>query len=302
MNMKKISMPLVLVMMTAIITSCTTFVPMEKTYPPEAILPADSSRFLFVNFYDYEAPEYIKERHESAYNESVKGYTIGLASMTAKDPRATFIVGDTLKRGFTVMSMQYPDFKDTVVAICSRHRANLLVALDSMKLWIESDFYIADNDEGSSVLAKDFYMYSNTYMTLYNADGEIIDRCAGEKSTYVKSKYTIFGMIGGPTIAGQKERAKLLAEEAARDCIGRYFPFTEQYIGKLYTGGALNKPNLLIMGGRPEEAVPLLTELSQSATASLAEKASHNLAIAREIIENKRVAREVWRNFGVLKE
>lgn len=300
--MKKISLPFVIVVMTAISTSCTTFIPMMKTYPPEATLPTDSSRFLFVNFYDYTAPEYIKDRHEPAYAESVKGYIIGLSSMTARDPRATFMVGDTLKRGFTVMSMQYPDFKDTVVAICSRHRANLLVALDSMKLWIESDFYIADNDEGSSVLAKDFYMYSNTYMTLYNADGEIIDRCAGEKSTYVKSKYTIFGMIGGPTVARQKDRARMLAEAAARDCIGRYFPFTEQYTGKLYTGGALNKPNLLIMEGKPEEAVPLLTELSQSASSSLADKASHNLAIANEIIENKRIAREVWETFGGLKE
>ncbi len=300
--MKKISLPFVIVVMTAISTSCTTFVPMMKTYPPEATLPTDSSRFLFVNFYDYTAPEYIKDRHAPAYAESVKGYTIGLASITGKDPRATFMVGDTLKKGFTVMSMQYPEFKDTIMALCGKYNANLLVALDSVRVWIESEFYIAEGDEGGSVMARDFYLYSNTYMTLYTSGGEIIDRCAGEKSTYVKSKYTIFGMIGGPTVARQKDRARMLAEAAARDCIGRYFPFTEQYTGKLYTGGALNKPNLLIMEGKPEEAVPLLTELSQSASSSLADKASHNLAIANEIIENKRISREVWENFGGLKE
>ncbi|MCU0457806.1 MAG: hypothetical protein MUE37_01785 [Bacteroidales bacterium] len=300
--MKKTSLPFVLIVMTVVSTSCTTFVPMMKTYPPEATLPADSSRFLFVNFYDYMAPAYIKERDESAYAESVRGYAVGLSSMTGQDPRATFMVGDTLKKGFTVISMQYPEFKDTIAAICAKYNANMLVALDSVRLWIESEFYIAEGDEGGSVMAKDFYLYSNTYMTLYTADGEIIDRCAGEKSTYVKSKYTIFGMIGGPAVAGQKERAKMLAEAAARDCIGRYFPFTEHYTGKLYTGGALNKPNLLIMEGKPEEAVPLLTELSLSPSSSLAQKALHNLEIAREIIENKRIAQEVWSNFGVLKE
>jgi Mor family transcriptional regulator len=36
-----------------------------------------------------------------------------------------------------------------------------------------------------------FYLYANTYMTMYTADGEVIDRCAGEKTDYVKSKYTI---------------------------------------------------------------------------------------------------------------
>lgn len=32
--------------------SCTTMVQMQRTFPPEAELPADSAKFLFVNFYD----------------------------------------------------------------------------------------------------------------------------------------------------------------------------------------------------------------------------------------------------------
>ena len=104
-------------------------------------------------------------------------------------------------------------------------------------------------------------------------------------------------MIGGPNVGNQRERIKLLSKAAARDCIGRYYPFTEQYTGKLYSGGELTRLNLLIVGGKPEEAVGPLTELSQSSSDSLAEKAAHNLAIANEIIENKRVADEVWSRF-----
>lgn len=300
--MKRISIPVVLVVMTAWSASCTMFVPMEKTYPPEATLPSDSGRFIFVNFYDYEAPEYIKERYEPAYAEAVKGYMVGLASITGKDPRATFMIGDTLRKGFTVMLMQYPEFTDTVRTLCSTYGANMLIALDSIRLWVDSEFYIAEGDEGGSIMAKDFYLYSNTYMTLYDADGQVIDRCAGEKSTYVKSKYTVFGMIGGPTVAGLRSRINELSAAAARDCIGRYFPFTEQYTGKLFTGGALNALNLLIMEGKPEEAVGPLTELTHSPSQSLAEKAVHNLAIVNEIIENKRIAKEVWDNFEVKKE
>jgi hypothetical protein len=75
------------------------------------------------------------------------------------------------------------------------------------------------------MLAKDFWLYANTYMTLYTADGEVIDRCAGEKNTYVKSKYTIFGMIGGPNVGNQKERIKLLTEAAARIASASIIPF-----------------------------------------------------------------------------
>ena len=296
--MKKISFPFALALTLALAYSCTTLVQMERTLPPEAVLPADSNRFLFINFYDYMAPESIRDRYEGSYAAAVKGYVMGLSEMVHKDSSAVLMIADTLREGYTVMSMQDTAFTDTVRTICSKYGANLLVALDSINLRVDWDMYLSENDEGGSMLAKDFYLFSNTYMTLYSSDGEIIDRCAGEKNTYVKSKYTIFGMFGGPNVGNQKERIRLLTQAAARDCIGRYFPFTEQYTGNLYSGGELTRLNLLIVGGKPEEAVGPLTELSQSASPSLAEKATHNLEIAREIIENKRIAQEVWSSFN----
>ncbi len=280
-----------------LVTSCSTIVNMERTVPPEAILPGDSNRFIFVNFYDYQVPEYIKDRHEQGYASAVTGYAIGLSGMVQQDPRAVFMIADTLREGFSVLSMQQPEFADTVRAICKESGASLLVALDSLRLWVDWEVYLDENDEGGSMLAKDFFLFANTYMTLYGSDGEVIDRCAGEKNTYVKSKYTIFGMFGGPNVGNQKERIKLLAESAARDCIGKYFPFTEEYTGKLYSGGALTKLNLLIVGGRPEEAIGPLTELARSSSGSLASKAEHNLAIANEIIENRKVREEIWSNY-----
>jgi len=295
--MRKFFVPPTLVCVLALAASCSTIVNMERTYPPEALLPADSNRFLFVNFYDYQVPEYIKDRYEQGYASAVTGYAIGLSGMVQKDPRAVFFVADTLRKGFTVLSMQQPEFADTVRAICGKSGASLLVALDSIRLWVDWEVYLEENDEGGSMLAKDFYLFANTYMTLYNPDGEVIDRCAGEKSTYVKSKYTIFGMIGGPNISNQKERIKLLTESAARDCIGKYFPFTEEYTDKLYSGGELTKLNLLIVGGRPEEAIGPLTEISLSSSGSLASKAEHNLAIANEIIENRKAREKIWREY-----
>jgi len=290
-------MPMALILTAAMAISCSTVVQMQRTSPPEATLPADSARIVYVNFFDYQIPESIKDRHEDGYAASVKGFAIGLSGLVQEDPRAVFMTADTLKKGFTVLSMQYPEFTDTVKAICSRYGANLLVALDSISLLVDWEVYLTENDEGGNMLAKDFYLYSNTYMTLYTAEGEVLDRCAGEKSDFVKSKYTIFGMVGGPNISNQKNRVKLLAEAAARDCIGKYYPFTERYSRKLYSGGELTKLNQLIVGGKPGEAIGPLTELTRSSSASLAEKAEHNLLIANEIIDNARIAEEVWSRF-----
>lgn len=296
-KMKQIFQPMSLILFIALASSCATPIQMQKTYPPEALLPVELKKFAFVNFYDYRIPDFIKDKHEGAYAAAINGYVAGLGEMMLKDPQASFLIGDTLRDGFTVMAMQLPEFTDSIRAICSQYGANLLIALDSIRLWVDWEMYLSDNDEGGNMLAKDFYLYSNTYMTLYTAEGEVLDRCAGEKNTYVKSKYTIFGMFGGPNVTNQKERIKLLTKSAAIDCIGKYYPFTDQYTGKLYSGGELTRLNQLIIGGKPEEAIDQLTELSQSSKASIASKAKHNLSVANEIIENNRLAKEIWSRF-----
>jgi len=128
--MRKFFVPPTLVCVLALAASCSTIVNMERTYPPEALLPADSNRFLFVNFYDYQVPDFIRDSHEEGYAAAVKGFAMGLSSTIQTDPRALFMIGDSLRKGFTVISMQYPEFSDTVRALCSRYGANLLVALD----------------------------------------------------------------------------------------------------------------------------------------------------------------------------
>ena len=296
-KMKRIFNPLSFFLLVALASSCTTPIQMQRTYPPEMELPEDSARFVFINFYDYQIPDFIKEKDESAYAAAVKGYGTGLADIILKDPQAMLMMADTLKKGFTVMSMQYPGFSDTVRTICQKIGANILIALDSISLEVQSEFYLTENDEGGSMMAKDFNLFADTYMTLYTSDGVAIDRCAGEKSTYVKSKYTIFGMIGGPTLANRQGLVKTLTREAAKDCIGKFYPFTEISTEQLHKGGPLNELNRLILAGRPEEALEPLRGLAESSGTSLAAKAAHNLNLVTRILEEKKVSEEVWKNF-----
>ena len=295
--MKKTIHPLALILVLVLLPSCTTFIQMQKTYPPEVYLPYDTNRFVFVNFYDYQLPDFIKDKNESAYAAAVDGYAAGLAEVIRQDQRASFTIADTLMKGYTVLSMQDPGFTDTVRAICSSHGAGLLVALDSLNLWIDWDLYLADNDEGGKMLAKDFYLFSNSYMTLYDSDGVVIDRCAGELSDYVKSKYTIFGMFGGPTLTRAKEKVRSLTAASARDCLSKFYPYTSNYTGKLYGGGPFNRLNKMIVEGNPEGAIEPLRQLSESSDRETARKASANLGIVNEILENRKTSDEVWNSF-----
>jgi len=295
--MNRIFHPLSLILFVALASSCTTPIQMQRTYPPEDLLPAENKKFAFVNFYDYRVPDFIKDKYEEAYGAAVNGFAAGLGDIILKDPGAGFVIADTLREGFTVMSMQLPEFTDTVRAICSESGATLLIALDSINLWVESEILLEEDDEGGAMLAKDFYLFSNTYITLYTSEGEVVYRCAGEKSTYVKSKYTILGMIGGPTLANRQGLVKTLTKDAAKDCIGKFYPFTEIYTEQLYKGGPLNVLNKSILAGHPEEALEPLRGLADSSDPSLAKKAAHNLDLVNRIMEERKVSDEVWKNF-----
>jgi len=295
--MKRIFHVLPFISLIILASSCTTVIQMQKTYPPERERPADSGKYVFVNFYDYRIPEYIKDKNEIAYAVAVRGYIDGLGETILMDPVESFAIGDTLKEGFKISSMQLPEFTDTVRAICAGHGADLLIALDSINLWIDWNISLEENDEGGNMLVRDFFLYANNYMTLYSSDGEIIDRCAGEKSTFVKSKYTIFGMIGGPTLAKAREAVRLLSHDAAKDCIGKFYPFTENYTETLYKGGPLNKINQLIIEGHPEEAVGPLKDLVNSSGQGMVKKASYNLEVVNKILENRRESEQIMQEF-----
>jgi len=295
--MKSIFHVLPFISLIILASSCTTVIQMQKTYPPERERPADSGKYVFVNFYDYRIPEYIKDKNEIAYAVAVRGYIDGLGENILMDPRESFAIGDTLKGGFNVSSMQMPEFADTVRAICAAHGADMLIALDSITLWIDWDISLEEDDDGGNTLVRDFYLFANNYMTLYMSDGEVMDRCSGEKSTFLKSKYTIFGMIGGPTVAKAREAVRLLSHDAAKDCIGKFYPFTENYTETLYKGGPLNKINQLIIDGHPEEAVGPLKDLVNSSDQGMAKKASYNLDVVNKILENRRESEQIMQEF-----
>jgi hypothetical protein len=296
-KMKRMTIVLKVVTLILLTSSCTTMVQMQKTYPPEAELPADSANFVFTNFYDYTIPESIEDKHEVAYAVAVRGYIDGLGEVILKDKGTSFMIIDTLRKGYPVISMQYPEFADTVRALCARYGADMFIALDSINLWTDWDVTMEENDEGGSMLVKDFYLFANNYMTLYTSEGEVIDRCAGEKSSYVKSNYTIFGMLGGMSIVRARDAVRALAHDAAKDCLGKYYPFTETVPVMIYSGGPFKEISRQIIAGHPEEALEPLRKLTQSSDTNIAWKAEHNLSVVNEMLENMRIAEEILKKY-----
>jgi len=118
----------------------------------------------------------------------VKGFRYGLASFFESDSAVTFITGDTLASQNTIRSMQEPSFRDAVMAQCNRFDAHMLIALDSMDIWFDWETFAEEDPDGSMSRTKEFYLYSDNYLTFYSSDGEVIDRSTAQESMLFRSR------------------------------------------------------------------------------------------------------------------
>lgn len=275
--------------------SCSTVLQTQKTYPPEILLPADSNRIVFVNFFDYTVPSYIKENQEITYMKSVRGFLGGLKAGFATDPLVHLMTGDTLSRRRTVASMQDSSFRDTIVAVCGRCNANLLIALDSINIWMDEEL-ITDDDNSTT---SEYYLNSANYVTLYSADGTDIDRTIAKRSKFYKSRPAfLLGLVTfTPSLAKAANDVAGLSDGAGRDYAGRFYPFSENINVELFTGKAFTETNRLISSGKYVEAVEPLRKLTTSTDRKTAKKADHNLSVLYEIMENRRSAEKIQSEF-----
>lgn len=273
------------------------FVHTQKTYPPELDLLSDTNNIVFVNFFDYTVPAYIKDKQEVTYMKSVKGLASGLAEGFNRGQNIRFIVGDTLARRNTVMSMQDSSFRDTVRMICNKYQAEMLIALDSVNVWMYEEL-VTDDDDNSTT--SEYYLYSSNYITLYSADGEVLDRSTAESSKFYKSRPAfLLGLITfTPSLAKAADDAAGLSKNAGYNYTGKFFPSTENIDKTLYTGKIFEETNKQIISGNPVLAIEPLRELTGSTDKNIARKAGHNLSVVYEIMDNRRSSDQVVNEFN----
>jgi len=267
----------------------------QRTHAPELNLPGDTAKIIFVNYFDYTVPRYIKDKQEITYSYSVSGFSKGLAERFAGEPLVKFRVADTLARRHTVMSMQDIAFKDTVRAMCKKHNAGLLIALDSINVWMDENIIVDEENSTTS----EYYLYSSNYVSLYSSGGDVIERSTAERSKFYKSRPAfLFGLITfTPSLTRAADDAAALSEGAGEDYAGKFFPVSENVYVNLYSGKYFNESNRYITGGNPVKAIEPLRQLTGSPKKGIARKAAHNLSIVYEIMEDRRASGQVLEEF-----
>lgn len=265
------------------LSSCSSFLLVQKTYDPEIIPEKKPGKIVFVNIFDYTSPAYIKEKNEISYHAGVMKLAEGLSSSFSKDESFSFFIGDTLKKDITAGQLTALLLKDTILAICERHNTDMLLTLDSLNFFFDWETIVNDDDKGNLLKEKNFYLYTRFYLSFYSATGDLINRSMIEKSSLYKSRLALSALITfKPSIANAIETIKPLSFQAGQDYVSKFYPKTVQESRKIYAGKAFKESNLFIRLRNWDKAIELLDQLAKSPDPNIAMKARHNLSAVKE--------------------
>lgn len=279
--MKTVSSSLFVIVILFSLSSCSSFILVQKTYDPEIILEKKPSRIVFVNLFDYTSPAYVKEKNENAYHAGVMKLAEGLSSFS-KDESFSFLIGDTLKKDILPGQLTAFLAKDSILAICERHDAGMLLTLDSMVIRFTWETITEGEGEDKSK-TKNFYLNGNFFLSFYSAGGDLINRCKVEESSFYKSRYALSGLITvAPSIANAIEAIKPLSLQAGQDYVGKFYSKTVDESRKIYAGKVFKESNLYIKLRNWEKATELLEQLAKSPNPNIAMKARYNLSVVKE--------------------
>lgn len=272
------------ILMLSFLSGCSNFLLVQKTYDPEINLGKKPYKIVLVNLFDYTSPAYVKEKHENAYHSGVMNLAEGLSSSFSKNASFGFLIGDTLKKNIAPGQLTAFLPKDTILAICTRQKSDMLLSLDSLNIFIDWETEV-NTDGINNEKIKNFYLYTRFYLSFYSSNGDLINRSMIDKNTLYKSRVALSSLITfKPSLdnANAIGAIKTLAFQAGEDFVNKFYPRTVQESRTIYAGKAFKESNLFIKLRNWDKATELLNQLSKSADPDIAMKARHNLSVVKE--------------------
>jgi hypothetical protein len=284
-KMKTFSSVILVAFIMFSLNSCTKYVFVNKSYDPEIVPGIKPVRIVFVNLFDYTSQGYVKEKNEIPYYMGVKRFYEGLSASFSKDNSFIFFTGDTLKKDIPKGQLTAYLPNDSVLAICRRYDADMLLTIDSVNIFIDWTYTVQD-DGNSKYKEKQYYLHTNFYVSFYSAAGEQRNRSMVEKSLLYKSRQAVLIIVTfKPSITNAIESIEPLSFEAGEEYVSKFYPKKVQETRKLYAGKVFKESNLFIELRNWEKAKELLDQLVESSDRDIARKARQNLLIVKELSE-----------------
>ena len=262
------------------ISSCTSIIFVSKTVPPEIEIEGQANLIVVQNYFDYTRAEFVKDKEQEVYYSAVTAFIDGLSSYLEGDELITCITGDTLVKS---ESGRLPsDFlnQDSVIAICDRYSANLMLSIDSISIGLDWETETVEDDE-SSYKVKTFYLEVQPFLSLYDNNGSLIDRSYVYRQEFYKDRMALSGLITfKPTLAKAVEEVYAISADAGIGYGSKFFQSEGRSEYKVYYTNPFHVSYLLMLDKKWADAIRDLLPLASSSNKKIAMRAANNLYVA----------------------
>lgn len=286
---------LVLFSLSQLLVSCLSYIGVQRPLSPEIPLNSTSNNIVFVNYFDYTNPFLVEEKHRSAYREGINGLAQGISTGFSKEVRVRYTIGDTLRTDMKKGLLTEAQPLDSVRKICSLFNADMLLALDSVRVLFNWETITEENEDGSKSKTKNFFIVFRGFLTTYASNGDILNRSEVERSDLYKSRAALSGLITvQPALEKAADEVRGIAIQAGSDYVSKFYPSVTTETKMLYGGKIFKESNISLSKKECKQVEDYLNGLTGSKDSKTAKKAAHNLNVAREVCDDEVVILDIW--------
>ncbi|MCK5206378.1 MAG: hypothetical protein KAQ79_00110 [Cyclobacteriaceae bacterium] len=289
-----------LVLLSTIFCSCTSYVPVKKTLPPEIVLPEQTAEFLFIDRFEPDDLDFNNENKIEVYEIGLESFIAGLEAGFDTSRYFHLTLSDTLMPSHSAHEPAYNLSEDVVQILCREYNQNYLLTLDNYDLFFDQEVEVVEEDGSKSKTAY-YDLVLNTYITIYSAKGQIVEKMQDELRILHDKRGVLSGLLAiGPSMGKADKNVLLISDELGRKFIQKFYPLTVSELREFYATKEFTKAYKAFQLQDWRTVEEELMILTKSPDPKIEGRAAYNLTVLYENL-NRTSEMEFWHRRAVEK-
>ncbi|MCK5281453.1 MAG: hypothetical protein KAK04_23030 [Cyclobacteriaceae bacterium] len=282
-----------LILLSTIICSCTSYVPVQKTLPPEIVLPEQTAEFLFIDRFEPDDLDFNNENKIEVYEIGLESFIAGLEAGFDTSRYFHLTLSDTLMPSHSAHEPAYNLSQDVVQILCREYNQNYLLTLDNYDLFFDQEVEVVEEDGSKSKTAY-YDLVLNTYITIYSAKGQIVEKMQDELRILHDKRGVLSGLLAiGPSMGKADKNVLLISDELGRKFIQKFYPLTVSELREFYATKEFTKAFKAFQMQDWRTVEEELMILTKSPDPKIEGRAAYNLTVLYENL-NRTSEMEFW--------
>ncbi|ELR71471.1 hypothetical protein C900_02534 [Fulvivirga imtechensis AK7] len=280
--------------------SCSTFVPVSKTLPPEIRLPDNKGDFLFISRFNADSLPFNNDNKVEVFKLGHNAFLQGLSAGFDTSRYFHLTLADTII-GNTAPVEPANDLSATrAEQLCTIHNKGYLLTLDAYNLYFDQEVDVVKLEDGTKERTAYYDLVVETYIGMYNRYGQVLDRYRDELRIQHDKRSVISGLLAvGPSMGKADKNAKLISDELGRKFIHKFYPVSVVEQREFYHTKGFSRAYKAYQMGHWAEVENELLPLTRSEESKIAGRAAYNMAV---LCENLNRLDEMTYWYGVAQE